>query len=324
VLIADPAPLLAAVLLALLLDAALGDPMWLHRRIPHPVVLIGRTVEALERRLRHPRGSPGGLVLSGGLAVLLVVGGAALIGALLQAALHRLPHGWIGEGVLIATLLAWGSLVDHVRRVADGLEQGLGAGREAVRLIVGRDPDGLDAHAVARAAIESAAENFSDGLTAPLLFALLAGLPGILAYKSINTLDSMIGHRTPRHLHFGRAAARLDDLVNLVPARLSGLLIALAALLMPGGRPGRALAAMGRDARHHRSPNAGWPEAALAGALGFRLAGPRAYGGRMVEDAWMGDGCAELGPADIRLSLRLLWRVWLLLVLLVAALLALA
>jgi adenosylcobinamide-phosphate synthase len=196
-----------------------------------------------------------------------------------------------------------------VRAVAAGLDQGLAEGRRAVSRIVGRDPDRLDAPAVARAAIESLAENLSDGVVAPLFWAVLLGLPGIVAYKAINTLDSMVGHKSPRHLAFGWASARADDLVNLLPARLTGLLLALAA----GRAAARAWRAMRRDAGLHRSPNAGWPEAAMAGALGLRLAGPRVYGGNRVEDAWMGDGRAEATAADIRRGLGLAWRAWALL-----------
>src|SRR5690554_4671448 len=200
----------------------------------------------------------------------------------------------------MSSLVAQKSLYDHVAAVARGLEQGgLEGGRKAVSLIVGRDPESLDQAGVARAAIESLSENFSDAVVAPVFWAALFGLPGLLAYKAVNTADSMIGHRTPRHAAFGWAAARLDDAVNLIPARLAGLRIAGAALLLPGARAGNALRAMGRDAPRHRSPNAGWQEAAMGGALGLALAGPRRYGGQVVEDAWMGaGGRTDAGPAD--------------------------
>jgi adenosylcobinamide-phosphate synthase len=172
--------------------------------------------------------------------------------------------------------------------------------------IVGRDPASLDAHGVARAAIESTAENFADGVVAPLFWGVLLGLPGMAAYKAINTLDSMIGHRTPRHRHFGRFAARLDDFANWLPARLSALLILAAAVCLPGATPAAGWRAMWRDAPRHRSPNAGWPEAAMAGVLGLRLAGPRRYAGVAVDDAWMGDGRAAATVTDIRRGLRLL------------------
>ena len=172
--------------------------------------------------------------------------------------------------------------------------------------IVGRDPASLDAHGVARAAIESTAENFADGVVAPLLWGVLFGLPGMAAYKAVNTLDSMIGHRSSRYLHFGRFAARLDDVANWLPARLSALLILGAALCLPGMTPGAGWRAMWRDASRHRSVNAGWPEAAMAGALGLRLAGPRRYAGELVDDAWMGNGPAAATSADIRRGLRVL------------------
>jgi adenosylcobinamide-phosphate synthase len=208
---------------------------------------------------------------------------------------------------LISAFLAQNSLYRHVAAVARGLaSEGLPGGRRAVAHIVGRDPESLDEPAVCRAALESLAENFSDGVTAPLFWALLLGLPGILTYKAVNTADSMLGHRTLRHLAFGWASARLDDLLNLVPARLAGLVLGMAALVLPDASPGRAFSAMRRDAPLHRSPNAGWPEAAMAGALGLALAGPRRYGGAIVEDNWMNaGGRREASAADIQRGLAL-------------------
>ncbi|HEY2113391.1 MAG TPA: cobalamin biosynthesis protein, partial [Dongiaceae bacterium] len=202
---------------------------------------------------------------------------------------------------------AQNSLYRHVAAVARRLrEEGLAGGRRAVARIVGRDPESLDEAGVSRAALESLAENFSDGVTAPLFLALLLGLSGILAYKAMNTADSMIGHRTPRHLAFGWASARLDDLLNLIPARLAGLVLAATAFLLPGMSAAEALRAMARDARRHRSPNAGWPEAAMAGALGLAFAGPRRYGGEIVEDHWMNaGGRRDATAADIRRGLSL-------------------
>ncbi len=220
----------------------------------------------------------------------------------------------------MAVLLAQRSLYDHVAAVRDALDRrGLAAGREAVSHIVGRDPESLDEYGVARAAIESLAENFSDGVVAPALFYALFGLPGIFVYKTANTLDSMIGHKTPRYLQFGWAAARLDDLLNLVPARLSGVLLAAAALATPRARALPALRTMLRDARKHRSPNAGWPEAAAAGALDLALAGPRRYQGHVVNDPWLGEGRARATPADIDRALRLYLTACLLQAALVAA-----
>ena len=236
--------------------------------------------------------------------LLAVTGGAALLVEGLLA-----PLGLIGGllvAVLASTLLAQRSLHDHVAAVATALETGgLEAGRRAVSMIVGRDPDRLDEAGVSRAAIESLAENFSDGVTAPAFWLGLLGLPGIVLYKAVNTADSMIGHRTPRHEAFGWAAARLDDLITLPASRLTAALIVAAAAL-DGPEPARrALRCVGRDARRHRSPNAGWPEAAMAGALGLRLAGPRVYGTVLVADAFMGEGRTEAHAGDIRAALRL-------------------
>jgi adenosylcobinamide-phosphate synthase len=208
--------------------------------------------------------------------------------------------------ILASSLLAQRSLFLHVRAVADALRGGgLTAGRVAVSHIVGRNPETLDQAGVARAAIESLAENFSDGVVAPALWCALLGLPGLAGYKAANTADSMIGHRTPRHQAFGWAAARFDDLVNLPASRLAALWLGLAALAWPGYSARGAWRAVWRDAGRHRSPNAGWPEAAMAGALGLRLAGPRTYGTTRVDDAWMGDGRAEATESDLRRALRL-------------------
>jgi adenosylcobinamide-phosphate synthase len=208
-----------------------------------------------------------------------------------------------------STLFSQRSLADHVGAVARQLDQaGLAAGRTAVSKIVGRDPDELDEAGVCRAAIESLAENFADGVVAPAFWFVAGGLPGAVAYKAVNTADSMIGHRTPKHLEFGWAAARFDDLVNLPASRLAALLLVLAAAITPMADASGAWRAVRRDARRHRSPNAGWPEAAMAGALGLALAGPRSYGGVMVDDAFMGSGGRrEATPADIDRALALFW-----------------
>jgi adenosylcobinamide-phosphate synthase len=305
-ILAEPASLLGALLLALLVDGVAGDPPWLYRQLPHPVVLIGRAVDRLEALWLDEEAAPVTLRRRGMLAALAVTAGTAAIGWALQALCLRLPLGSLWLGVLMSTLLAARGLAQHVRAVADCLDRSLEDGRRAVAHIVGRDPESLDEHAVARAAIESTAENFSDGVAAPLFWGALFGLPGMLACKAINTLDSMIGHRSPRFLHFGRFAARLDDAVNWPAARLSALLILAAALFLRSADVQAGWRAMRRDARRHRSPNAGWPEAAMAGALGLRLAGPRRYGGELVEDAWMGDGRAAATPADIRRALGVL------------------
>jgi adenosylcobinamide-phosphate synthase len=301
---ADVPATLAILALALALDAALGEAPF--RRLAHPVALIGRGVAALDRRLNRAERGPQELRRRGAATVAAVAGGAALAGLALIF-VFQAPLLWLGEAFAVFTLLAARSLHDHVRAVADALEkEGLGAGRAAVAHIVGRDVGTLDEAGVARAAIESLAENFSDGVLAPAFWYLLLGLPGMLAYKAVNTLDSMIGHRTERYLHFGRAAARLDDALNLVPARLSGLLIALAS----GAKAGAAFRAIRADARKHRSPNAGWPEAAMAGALGLKLAGPRTYPEETVDAPFIGPGTPDAGAGDIRRALRVYRRAW--------------
>jgi adenosylcobinamide-phosphate synthase len=238
--------------------------------------------------------------------VLLIV--ALLSGFAIAGVLDRLFPGLVSLvlcGVLASTLLAQRSLDAHVLAVAKGLEtEGLLGGRTAVAHIVGRDTKSLDEAAVCRAAIESLAENFSDGVVAPLFWMVVLGLPGVLAYKAVNTADSMIGHRTERHEAFGWASARFDDLVNLPASRLSALWLVVAAIPL-GLSPAGALSTIRRDAGHHRSPNAGWPEAAMAGALGIRLSGPRIYDGVQVDERWVGEGRSELAAKDIRHALKL-------------------
>jgi adenosylcobinamide-phosphate synthase len=244
-------------------------------------------------------------VLRGLLLVLLVVLASAGLGWAVERVLLDMSGGWIAEALLASSLLAFRDLFDRVRAVRRGLEIGLEAARAKVAHIVGRDPETLDEAGVARAATESLAENFSDGVVAPVFWFALFGLGGLAAYKAVNTLDSMIGHRNPRYEAFGKAAARLDDALNWVPARLAGLLLVLAAAVLPQARAARAFRTMWRDAPRHRSPNAGWQEAAMAGALGLKLAGPRHYPDGAVPDHWMGDGRADLGPADLNAALRL-------------------
>jgi adenosylcobinamide-phosphate synthase len=301
-----PPDTLSLVLIALAVDAAMGYPKALFARIGHPVTWIGAAIDACDRRLNRSD-RPFGARRRRGVAalafVLALVGTAAfLTGESARCAFGAISVGLVG--IVASSLIAQRSLHEHVGQVADRLELGLAEGRAAVSRIVGRDPQSLDEAGVARAAIESLAENFSDGVVAPAFYTAIAGLPGGLLYKAVNTADSMVGHRSPRHEAYGWAAARLDDLVNLPASRLSALFIVAAAALTPGADPRGAVRAVGRDARRHRSPNAGWPEAAMAGALGLRLAGPRVYGGVPVEDHWMGDGRAEAGAADIRRALR--------------------
>ncbi len=295
---------LALVTGALLAEAAAGYPDAAFRLIRHPVVWIGALIAWLDRRLNRL----GNGRLRGVLALLLVLASAGAAAALLSGLVRAALPEWAGLAllaVLASSLLAQRSLAAHVTAVAAALRQGLPQGRAAVSHIVGRDPERLDEAAVARAAIESLAENFADGVVAPAFWGCLLGLPGMALYKAANTADSMVGHRTPRHERFGWAAARFDDLVNLPASRLAAAWLILAAMLLPGASPSGACRAVRRDARRHRSPNAGWPEAAMAGALGLRLAGPRSYGGRAVEDAWMGGGRASATAEDIGRALRL-------------------
>jgi adenosylcobinamide-phosphate synthase len=302
---------------ALLVDAVAGEPAWLYRRVPHPVVLMGRLAMRLEARLWRDGQTAAERRAAGRRLVAWTVALAGGAGLVLMPLLAGGPWGWVVAGVLASSLVAQRSLVDHVGAVAQGLDVGLEAGRAAVARIVGRDPDRLDAAGVARAAVESAAENFADGVTAPLFWWLVLGPLGLAGYKAVNTLDSMVGYRSVRYLDFGRAAARLDDRANWLPARLTALLLLLAA-----GRPG-AWRGLRAEARKHRSPNAGWPEAAMARLLGLRLAGPRVYAAGVVDDAWIGTGRTAATAADIRAAVRRLWAAWALVVALLAAALVL-
>jgi adenosylcobinamide-phosphate synthase len=308
--------------LALLLDAIVGDPDAVWRRTPHPVALLGMLIGLLDRTLNR---APVQRLL-GIIAILIVTGIAAAIGYALERAFATIPFGWIGTALVASVFLAARSLHDHAAAVRDAFASGgLEAARRAVSRIVGRDPASLDEARICRAAIESTAENFSDGVVAPALWFAVLGLPGLLAYKAINTADSMIGHLTDRHRKFGWAAARLDDLVNLPASRLAGALIALAAPTA-GGRIGEAFTLMWRDAGKHRSPNAGWPEAAMAAALGLALAGPRRYAGTIVNDPFLNEhGRRTAAPEDISRALGVyrVANVILFAVALLAALLAL-
>ena len=314
---------IAITLTALLIEASFGYPDRLVRTIGHPVIWLGRLIGWLDRTFNRETRGDASRRIAGFLAVLCIVVVPAAVALLVERYLLSLPLGFLAIGVLASSLLAQRSLHDHVERVASALEQdGIDSGREAVSHIVGRDPQALDEAGVCRAAIESLAENFSDGIVAPGFWLTVGGLAGGVAYKAVNTADSMIGHRTPRHKDFGFAAARLDDLLNLPASRLSVLLIVAAAALAKNTSASEAWNAVCRDARHHRSPNAGYPEAAVAGALGLALAGPRVYGGILVNDATMGNGRADAGPQDIRAALALYRRADLIFVALVAVLAA--
>ena len=291
--------------LALVIEAFAGYSQGLYRLFGHPVTWIGTLIGWLDRFLNHESEEAQARRVAGIAALILTL--AAVIGCT-SFVISFLPEGLIGTiatAFLASTLLAQRSLWQHVSAVATGLNAGLAEGRKAVAQIVGRDPDALDEAGVARAAIESLAENFSDAVVAPAFWVAILGLPGGAAYKAANTADSMIGHRTPRHEEFGWAAARFDDLINLPASRLAAAFLCVAAFLLPGASARGAVDAVRRDASQHRSPNAGWPEAAMAGALRLSLAGPRAYGGVMVEDAHMGSGRREAAASDIRRALGL-------------------
>jgi adenosylcobinamide-phosphate synthase len=296
-------------LIAVALEASVGYPNVVYRAIGHPVTWIGRLIAWGDRTWNSEEEAFGQRRIQGVALVLLLLAASLIAGLVITRLCDRfLPHlsSLFVCAAFASAMLAQRSLYSHVAAVADALEKGgIEAGRQAVSMIVGRDTRELDEDAVSRAAIESLAESFSDGVVAPLFWMVVAGLPGAIAYKAINTADSMIGHKSERYLAFGWAAARTDDLVNLPASRLSALWLALGAAVVPGLSPGRAIAAVWRDAGHHASPNAGWPEAAMAGALGVRLAGPRVYDGEIVEDHWMGDGRSDLKATDIRMALRL-------------------
>jgi adenosylcobinamide-phosphate synthase len=303
----DPSGRVLILIIAFGIEAMLAYPAAVFRAIGHPVSWIGALIAALDSAFNRPDTSFAARRAAGVATVLLLLAGSLAVGALLEMVAHNLPYlGFAVAVLVVAMLIAVGNLDQHVRAVPAALRaDGLAGGRRSIAKIVGRDPDALDEAAVCRAAIESLAENASDGVTAPALWFLLGGLPGIIAYKAINTADSMIGHMSERHRAFGWAAARLDDVVNLPASRLTGLLFVAAAAMVPGASAPSAWRAYRRDAWRHRSPNAGWPEAAMAGALGLRLAGPRVYGGVLVDDHWMGDGRAEATAQDIDRALMI-------------------
>jgi adenosylcobinamide-phosphate synthase len=295
----------ALALFAMLIELCIGYPERLVRIIGHPVTWIGALIRGLDRLFNRGM-TPALRRLAGILAVAIALGVVAAITFVVQWQLLRLPFGIVPVAVLASALIAQRSLHRFVANVASALErQDLDAGRKAVSHIVGRDTARLDRAGIARAAIESLAENFSDGIVAPVFWLVVAGLPGAALYKAINTADSMIGHRTPRYADFGWAAARLDDLVNLPASRFAALLLILASVWCNDASAGAAWRAVRRDAAGHRSPNAGYPESAMAGALGLSLAGPRFYAGIRVEDAFMGDGRREAEAKDIRRALAL-------------------
>jgi len=309
------------LLAALLLDAVIGDPDWLWKRLPHPVVWIGKVISLFDRYFNKTSQASSLRKLGGILTLLVLVAGGLLSGAAFHAVATWLPLGDAITVVVAAVFIALNSLYRHVAAVRDGLRHGgLEGGRTAVSMIVGRDPKQLDEAGVSRAAIESCAENFSDGVVAPVFWFAVLGLPGLIAYKAVNTADSMIGHKNEVYADFGWAAARFDDLINLPASRLAGLFIALAAPLA-NGSVRRSISCVLHDAQKHRSPNAGWPEAAMAGALNLALAGPRIYPGYTVNDRFLNaSGRRNASANDISRALTVTLGAYGLQVLLVAAL----
>lgn len=296
-----------AMLVAMAVDTLMGWPRAFFAHIGHPVSWLGSLIDVLDSRWNRPSDTPTIRRLAGIAAALSVIVAAAGLGWIVQ---RMMPLDW--RGIVLTGVLAWPfvagrSLYDHVAAVRDPLKAGdIETARKAVSMIVGREPNQLDEAGIARAAIESLAENTSDGVVAPLFWGALFGLPGIIGYKAINTLDSMIGHRNERHEAFGWAAARIDDVANVVPARLTGLLFALT-----GSAPRDALLCMAKDARRHRSPNAGWPEAAIAGALGVRLCGPRSYHGELADEPWLNGNARGPVAADLARALEIYVRAML-------------
>ncbi len=291
--------------LALTIERIVGYPKWIHKRLGHPVEWYGALLSKLDKALNTPDKSPTWNRTKGIITITLLIALVLAITLPIAATLRQVEYGALLEALLAVPLLAQKELRRFVARVADALNIGIAEGRAAVGHIVGRDTSNLNTSDVTRAAIESLAENTSDGIIAPAFWLMVFGLPGIAVYKVINTADSMIGYKSDRYLTFGWAAARLDDLVNLLGARLTGILFVGATSLTNPMAASRALATIWHDAKKHASPNAGWPEAAIAGALDIRLGGPRVYAGRIGDLPWMGDGRTELHPTDIRHALRL-------------------
>lgn len=296
------------LLIACVVEAIFGYPQPLFRRIGHPVTWMGRIIRRWDRRnLRPDQQSDYRQFVTGASDFLKLVILVLLASLIIQYYAHKLPYGEWLLIICMSTLIAGRSLYTHVRDVHTALaEYRLDKAKIAVGKIVGRDTDGMSEQEISRAALESLAESFSDGVVAPIFWGLVFGFPGMVIYKAINTADSMIGYKTGRYLHYGRTAARVDDLMNFIPARISGWLIALAALLyLPSASASRAVRIRDRDARLHASPNAGYPEAAMAGALGVRLGGARSYAGEREDAPWFGAEFPDPAPTDLKRGMRL-------------------
>ena len=297
---------LLALILAIIVDAVAGDPRWLYSRIPHPIVVIGHQIELLDRFFNRTHYSPVTRKLLGVISILIIVSSAWLIGWLIAWSCNQVSFGVVLQALIVSIFLAQNSLYQHVASVAKACKaDDLIDARSQISHIVGRDPNSLDQRAIGRAAIESLSENFSDGVVAPIFWYVVGGLPALIAYKALNTSDSMIGYLTDKYADFGWCAARFDDAANFIPARLSAFIITIAAFIIPAATGNRAFTTAIRDAKKHRSKNAGWPEAAMAGALGIKIAGPRNYDGILVEDAWMGDGIPNVDASHIFMALRI-------------------
>ena len=290
---------------AMVIEYFVGYPQTLQRAIGHPVEWIGKLIAYLDEGLNDPDAEDSDQRNHGIFAVVTLCIAVGVPAFIVERLLLSLHYGWVVNILLATAFIAQKSLRDHVTSVARTLPQSILSARKEVAKIVGRDPSTLDESGIAKAALESLAENTADGITAPILWFAVAGLPGIVIYKAINTADSMIGHKSEKYLNFGWAAAKLDDLVNLPASRLTGLMFAAAAWFKSKTLAQSALSAMWRDAGKHQSPNAGWPEAAMAGALDLKFGGPRQYDGEMVQLPYMGDGRAQMNASDIDKGLEL-------------------
>ena len=313
---------LVLLLMAVLLEGYFGRLTLLFKAVPHPVSIIGHSIRWLEKKLNRHKRSNMDRAIRGAISVLIIVIGAGAIGwGVAWLSLHQ-EFGWVLETFLLLSLLAGRDLFDRTSDVKNALEKDdIKSAKVAVAHIVGRDPAQLDEHGIARASIESLAENFSDAVVAPMFWYVLFGFPGILIYKAVNTMDSEIGYMSERYRAFGMAAARLDDILNLAPARLAALMIALGAFVAPKANPWKAFKTMLKDAGKHASPNAGWVEAAMAGALGISLAGPRKYRDTTINAQWIGEGSAKALAGDIKRALYI-YAVAILLSILVVAVIA--
>ncbi|MCY4445694.1 MAG: adenosylcobinamide-phosphate synthase CbiB [Rhodobacteraceae bacterium] len=288
---------LILLLIALLLDALIGEPDYVWKRITHPVIAIGNLIHYFDTHFNTVEKVrlKGFLVLIGGCV------GLALLGSIV----YLLPLSSVLEILIVAILLAHRSLIDHVEHVAEALHLSLMEGRLAVSKIVGRDTSSMSTSDVSRAAIESTAESLMDGVIAPAFWYLIAGIPGILVYKFVNTADSMIGYQNEKYKEFGWATAKFDDLLNFIPARLTALIVSLVHFSIDAFQFAR------NEGNNHRSLNAGWPEAAFAKVMGVALSGPRVYEGTQINFPFINDeGRKELVPEDIEKGVEIAWRTW--------------